>query len=46
MCFIKYVEYRGAKMLGLQAFKDAKNMTDKMLRVRARGDTQIVARSF
>ena len=46
MCLIKYVEYRGAKMLGLQAFKDAKTMTDKMLKVKAISDNQIAARSF
>ena len=30
MCFVKYVEYRGAKLLGFAAFKDALRLTNNM----------------
>ena len=28
MFFVKFIEYRGAKMLGLACFKQAKRLTD------------------
>ena len=28
MFFVKFIEYRGAKLLGLQCFKQAKKLTD------------------
>ena len=46
MFFIKFLEYRGAKLLGIHAFKEAKRLTDIYTKIDKKQNSTLTKQSF